>query len=86
FDMPGTTRDAIHVPLVRGTQRYELIDTAGLRKRGKVWEAVEKFSVIKTLQAIEQANVALLLLDATQGVTDQDAHIAGFVLETGRAV
>jgi GTP-binding protein len=86
YDMPGTTRDAIRVPLVRGARRYELIDTAGLRKRGKVWEAVEKFSVIKTLQAIEQCNVALLLLDATQGVTDQDAHIAGFVLEAGRAV
>ena len=86
FDMPGTTRDAISVPFTRGEQRYELIDTAGLRRKGKVFEAIEKFSVVKTLQAIENANVVLLLLDATQGVTDQDAHIAGFIVESGRAV
>jgi GTPase len=86
FDMPGTTRDAISVPFERGGQRFELIDTAGLRRKGKVFEAIEKFSVVKTLQAIESANVVVLLLDATQGVTDQDAHIAGFILETGRAV
>ena len=86
FDMPGTTRDAISVPFERGGQRYELIDTAGLRRKGRVFESVEKFSVVKTLQAIESANVVLLLLDATQGVTDQDAHIAGFILESGRAV
>ena len=86
FDMPGTTRDAITVPFERGGQRFELIDTAGLRRKGKVFEAIEKFSVVKTLQAIESANVVLLLLDATQGVTDQDAHIAGFILESGRAV
>jgi GTP-binding protein len=86
FDMPGTTRDAITVPFERGGQLFELIDTAGLRRRGKVFEAIEKFSVVKTLQAIESANVVLLLLDATQGVTDQDAHIAGFILESGRAV
>ncbi|MBK8073921.1 MAG: ribosome biogenesis GTPase Der [Ramlibacter sp.] len=86
FDLPGTTRDAISVPFERGGQRFELIDTAGLRRKGKVFEAIEKFSVVKTLQAIESANVVLLLLDATQGVTDQDAHIAGFVLESGRAV
>ncbi|MCY7305669.1 MAG: ribosome biogenesis GTPase Der [Rhodoferax sp.] len=86
FDMPGTTRDAISVPFERNGQHFELIDTAGLRKRGKVFEAVEKFSVVKTLQAIESCNVVLLLLDATQGVTDQDAHIAGFILESGRAV
>lgn len=86
FDMPGTTRDAITVPFERGGQRYELIDTAGLRRRGKVFEAIEKFSVVKTLQAIESAHVVLLLIDATQGVTDQDAHIAGYVLESGRAV
>ena len=86
FDLPGTTRDAISVPFERNGQAFELIDTAGLRRRGKVFEAIEKFSVVKTLQAIESANVALLLLDATQGVTDQDAHIAGFILETGRAV
>ena len=86
FDMPGTTRDAISVPFTKGEQQYELIDTAGLRRKGKVFEAIEKFSVVKTLQAIENANVVLLLLDATQGVTDQDAHIAGFIVESGRAV
>ena len=86
FDMPGTTRDAISVPFERNGQKFELIDTAGLRRKGKVFEAIEKFSVVKTLQAIESANVVLLLLDATQGVTDQDAHIAGFVLDAGRAV
>lgn len=86
FDMPGTTRDAITVPLERNGQKFELIDTAGLRRKGKVFEAIEKFSVVKTLQAIESANVVLLLIDATQGVTDQDAHIAGFILEAGRAV
>src|SRR4051812_17606982 len=86
FDLPGTTRDAITVPFERAGQKYELIDTAGLRRKGKVFEAIEKFSVVKTLQAIESANVVLLLLDATQGVTDQDAHIAGYILESGRAV
>ncbi|WP_019575376.1 ribosome biogenesis GTPase Der [Curvibacter lanceolatus] len=86
FDMPGTTRDAISVPFERNGQRFELVDTAGLRRKGKVFEAIEKFSVVKTLQAIESANVVLLLLDATQGVTDQDAHIAGYILESGRAV
>jgi GTP-binding protein len=86
FDLPGTTRDAISVPFERNGQQFELIDTAGLRRRGKVFEAIEKFSVVKTLQAIESSNVAVLLLDATQGVTDQDAHIAGYILETGRAV
>jgi len=86
FDLPGTTRDAISVPFERNGQKFELIDTAGLRRRGKVFEAIEKFSVVKTLQAIESANVVLLLIDATQGVTDQDAHIAGYVLENGRAV
>ncbi len=86
FDMPGTTRDAISVPFERDGKKFELIDTAGLRRKGKVFEAIEKFSVVKTLQAIESAHVVLLLLDATQGVTDQDAHIAGFILESGRAV
>ncbi len=86
FDMPGTTRDAISVPFERNGQKFELIDTAGLRRKGKVFEAIEKFSVVKTLQAIESAHVVLLLLDATQGVTDQDAHIAGYILESGRAV
>ncbi len=86
FDLPGTTRDAIHVPFERDGRKFELIDTAGLRRKGKVFEAIEKFSVVKTLQAIADANVVLLLLDATQGVTEQDAHIAGYVLESGRAV
>ncbi len=86
FDMPGTTRDAISVPFERNGQKFELIDTAGLRRKGRVFEAVEKFSVVKTLQAIENAHVVLLLIDATEGVTDQDAHIAGFVLDSGRAV
>ena len=86
FDQPGTTRDAIHVPFEREGRRFELIDTAGLRRKGKVFEAVEKFSVVKTLQAIADANVVLLLIDATQGVSDQDAHIAGYILDSGRAV
>ncbi len=86
FDLPGTTRDAIHVPFERAGQKFELIDTAGLRRKGKVFEAIEKFSVVKTLQAISDANVVVLLLDATQGVTDQDAHIAGYILDAGRAV
>ncbi len=86
FDLPGTTRDAIAVPFERNGQKFELIDTAGLRRKGKVFEDIEKFSVVKTLQAIENAHVVLLLIDATQGVTDQDAHIAGFILDSGRAV
>ncbi len=86
FDQPGTTRDAIHVPLERDGRRFELIDTAGLRRKGKVFEAIEKFSVVKTLQAIADAHVVLLLIDATLGVSEQDAHIAGYILESGRAV
>jgi GTP-binding protein len=86
FDLPGTTRDAIHVPFERNGQRFELIDTAGLRRKGKVFEAIEKFSVVKTLQAIADANVVVLLADATQGISEQDAHIAGYILESGRAV
>ncbi|CAG0932665.1 MAG: GTPase Der [Rhodocyclaceae bacterium] len=86
FDQPGTTRDAIAVPFRRKGRDYTLIDTAGLRRKGKIFEAVEKFSVIKTLQSIEEANVAVLVLDASQDVSDQDAHIAGFCLEAGRAM
>jgi GTP-binding protein len=86
FDMPGTTRDAIEVPFERNGRHYTLIDTAGLRKRGKVFEAVEKFSVIKTLQAVEQCNVVVLVLDASQEISDQDAHIGGFAVEAGRAL
>ncbi|MDZ7858494.1 ribosome biogenesis GTPase Der [Sphaerotilus sp.] len=86
FDLPGTTRDAIEVPFERNGRRYKLIDTAGLRRKGKVFESIEKFSVVKTLQAIGDANVVLLLIDATEGVSDQDAHIAGYILDAGRAV
>jgi GTP-binding protein len=86
FDLPGTTRDTISIPFERSGQKFELIDTAGLRRRGKVFEAIEKFSVVKTLQAIESASVVLLLIDAVDGVTDQDAHIAGYILESGSAV
>lgn len=86
FDLAGTTRDAITVPFEHRGQAYELIDTAGLRRKGKVFEGVEKISVVKTLQAIDRANVVVLLLDATQGVTEQDAHIASYILEKGRAV
>ncbi|MGY8524169.1 ribosome biogenesis GTPase Der [Paracidovorax citrulli] len=86
FDMPGTTRDAIYVEFERGGKPYTLIDTAGLRKRGKVFEAIEKFSVVKTLQSIADAHVVVLLLDAQQDVSEQDAHIAGFIVESGRAL
>jgi len=86
FDQPGTTRDAIDVELTLKGRRYVLVDTAGLRRRGRVFESVEKFSVVKTLQAIDSANVAILVLDAQSDIADQDAHIAGFILERGRAV
>ena len=86
FDQPGTTRDSIFVPLHRHGRDYTLIDTAGIRRRGKVFEAVEKFSVIKTLQAIADCHVVVLVLDARQEVSEQDAHIAGFILESGRAL
>ena len=86
FDQPGTTRDPIEVPFERGGRRYTLIDTAGLRRRGKTGEAVEYFSIVKALQSIEESNVAILLLDASTGVTEQDAHVAGYILERGRAV
>ncbi len=86
FDQPGTTRDAIYLDFERDGRKYTLIDTAGVRRQGKVLEAVEKFSVIKTLQAIEDANVVVLLLDAAAGITEQDAHLAGFILEAGRAL
>jgi GTP-binding protein len=86
FDQPGTTRDAIAVEFEQGDRRYTLIDTAGLRRRGRVFETVEKFSVVKTLQAIEQCNVAILLLDGAEEIAEQDAHIAGFILEAGRAL
>jgi GTP-binding protein len=86
FDLPGTTRDSISIDFEREGKRYTLVDTAGMRKRGKVDEAVEKFSVIKTLQSIADANIAILVLDARQEISEQDAHIAGFILEAGRAL
>lgn len=86
FDQPGTTRDAIEVDFERGGGRYTLIDTAGLRRRGRVFEAIEKFSVIKTLQAIEDAQVVILVVDARQDISDQDAHIGSFIRESGRAL
>ncbi|KIO49264.1 ribosome biogenesis GTPase Der [Nitrosospira sp. NpAV] len=86
FDQPGTTRDSIYVDFLRNGRPYTLIDTAGLRRRGKVFETVEKFSVVKTLQSVEDANVVVLVLDAGNEISDQDTHIAGFILETGRAL
>lgn len=86
FDMPGTTRDSIEVPFEREGKKYTLIDTAGIRRRGKIFEAIEKFSVVKTMQSISDANVIVLLLDAQQDISEQDAHIAGFILESGRAL
>lgn len=86
FDQPGTTRDSIYIDFSHKGRTYTLIDTAGVRRRGKVCEAVEKFSVIKTLQAIEDANVVILMLDAQNEISDQDAHIAGFIREAGRAL
>ena len=86
FGEPGTTRDAIDVELTVRGRRYVLTDTAGLRRRGKVFESVEKFSVVKTLHAIDRANVAVLVLDAQGEIAEQDAHIAGFILERGRAL
>lgn len=85
-DQPGTTRDSIHIPLTRNNKQYTIIDTAGVRKRGKIFESTEKFSVVKTLQAIESANVVLFLMDAREGVTDQDLRLLGFILESGRAL
>ena len=86
FDQPGTTRDPIEVPFERAGRRYTLIDTAGVRRRGKTGTPVEYFSIVKALQAIEAANVAVLLVDAADGITEQDAHVAGYILERGRAV
>jgi GTP-binding protein len=86
FDQPGTTRDSIEIEFEHGGKKYTLIDTAGVRRKGKVFEVVEKFSVIKTLQAIDEANVVVLVLDAQEGISEQDAHLAGFILERGRAL
>ncbi|NIH16054.1 ribosome biogenesis GTPase Der [Serratia symbiotica] len=86
YNMPGTTRDSIYIPMVRDEREYVLIDTAGVRKRGKVTETVEKFSIIKTLQAIEDANVVLLVIDAREGISDQDLSLLGFILNSGRSL
>ena len=86
YDQAGTTRDSVYIPYERFGQNYTLIDTAGVRRRGKVSESIEKFSVIKTLQAIEDANVVVLVLDAREGIVEQDLHLLGFVLDAGRAV
>ena len=86
FDMPGTTRDSIYIPFERDNKRYTLIDTAGVRRRKSVQEAVEKFSVIKTMQAIEEANVVVMMMDAQTEIADQDLHLLGFILEAGRAL
>lgn len=86
FDAPGTTRDAIEIDFERGGKKYVLVDTAGMRKRGRVFETIEKFSVVRTLQAIEDANVVILMVDAQADVSDQDAHIADFIVQSGRAL
>jgi GTP-binding protein len=86
FDMPGTTRDSIEVPFEEDGRSYKLIDTAGVRRRGKVHETVEKFSVIKAFQAIEQSNVVVMVMDAREGMTDQDATLLGMVIDSGRAM
>lgn len=86
FDIPGTTRDSIYIPFERDNKRYTLIDTAGVRRRKSVHETVEKFSVIKTMQAIEEANVVVMMMDAQKEIADQDLHLLGFILEAGRAL
>ncbi len=86
FDMPGTTRDSIYIPYERQGRQYTLIDTAGVRRRGRVNETIEKFSVVKTLQAIKDAHVVVVVLDAREGIVEQDLHLLGFALEAGRAV
>lgn len=86
YDQPGTTRDSIYIAFERGGKRYTLIDTAGIRRRSRVGEGIEKFSVIKALQAIEKAHVVIYLIDASEGVTDQDANLLGMVLEIGRGL
>jgi GTP-binding protein len=86
YDMPGTTRDSISIPFTRDDQKYVLIDTAGVRRRSRVGEKIEKFSVIKTLQAIKESNVCLMLFDAQDGLTDQDLHLLGFIIDSGKAL
>jgi len=86
FDEPGTTRDSIHIPFEKDDRQYILIDTAGVRRRSKVSEMLEKFSIVKTLQALEEANVVILVLDAHEGIVEQDLHLAGLIIQSGRAV
>ncbi|MDX9875268.1 MAG: ribosome biogenesis GTPase Der [Spongiibacteraceae bacterium] len=86
FDMPGTTRDSVYIPYEREGRRYTIIDTAGVRRRRNVSEVVEKFSIVKTLKAISDANVVILVLDASEGLVEQDLHLLGHVIEAGRAV
>lgn len=85
-DRPGTTRDSIYIPFDRRDKQYMLIDTAGIRRKSRVTETIEKFSVIKTLQAIEEAAVCVVVIDARQGVSDQDLHIIGWVVEAGKGL
>jgi GTP-binding protein len=86
YDMPGTTRDSVYIPMERNGREYTLIDTAGIRRRKNVTDVVEKYSVIKTLRAIEDANVCLLIIDAHEGISDQDLSLLGFILEAGRSL
>jgi GTP-binding protein len=86
YDMPGTTRDSIFVPFVRDKTSYVLVDTAGVRRRSRVGETMEKFSIIKTLQSIKAAQVCLMVIDAKEGLTDQDLHLLGYIIETGKAL
>lgn len=86
YDLPGTTRDSIAIPFTRNEKEYTLIDTAGVRRRSRVDEKIEKFSIIKTLQAIKEAHVCLMLLDAKEGITEQDMHLIGFIIEAGKGL
>jgi GTP-binding protein len=86
FDMPGTTRDSVFIPFERDNQHYTLIDTAGVRRRARIKEAIEKFSIIKTLQAIDASNVVLMVLDGSETISEQDAHLLGYATDQGRAI
>ncbi|MDW2067940.1 GTPase, partial [Vibrio sp. 1579] len=86
YDMPGTTRDSIYIPMERDGREYVIIDTAGVRRRGRINETVEKFSVVKTLKAVEDANVVLLVIDARENISDQDLSLLGFALNAGRSI
>ena len=86
YDQPGTTRDSVYIPFERRGKKYTLIDTAGIRKRGKTKETIEKFSVVKSLQAIQGANVVVLLVDAHESIVEQDLHLLGYVIDSGRAL